>query len=126
MSGLFSKSSVIDQMINYRDEQEILGMFEEIKNKNIKLYDTIIDILISYGSEHYNENISIMLPMNIKNEQDYLNASTLLYIIRKIMYSESKKYKYNLYTLGCLGYYSNMINAIDSTLDILSDKYESE
>lgn len=114
MCDLFemSKSIAVKNMKDKDKEKR----FEYLKNNNRVLYDVMIHTLLKYNDSQleYNDlNYLELFNSYIKNEEDYKVTIELLYLIQDAVENESRKYTENLYLIGQLGTYLEMLKKIE-------------
>lgn len=128
-------SDIINDVLNYEyiiknkilnmTEKEKLKRFEELKNSNKGLYDETITLLLLYRNDNDEELIDMYNMLRIKNENDYKVIVEILYLVESTIWTESDKYKDNLYSIGMLGAYSEMLMKINIVLKNIKKDFDN-
>lgn len=116
---------IIKNRILNMTEKEKLKRFEELKNNNKRLYDETINLLLLYRNDNDEGPIGTYNNTMIKSENDYKVIVEILYLVESTIWTESDKYKDNLYSIGMLGAYSEMLMKINIVLKNIKKDFDN-
>lgn len=122
---VFNYEHIIKNKILNMSEKEKLKRFEELKNNNKRLYDETINLLLLYCNDNDEELIGTYNSMMIKSENDYKVVVEILYLVQSTIWTESDKYKDNLYSIGMLGAYSEMLMKTNIVLKNIKKNFDN-